>query len=294
MKTLVIGLSLMAGFALRATAGEVTLWQDNFTGADGTIVAPSANWGYTNLGVEVNSPSWAVVPRPDAADQYLISNNQLYCYVGPCTNDPAVYNKVMAGLQPLSGGTPVFLLLTNGQVEAEFELTAVTANLGNQWDLNQELKLALAAGADMSDPGSYTNMYYVKLTVRPGNITNVRVAASYASAASGVNAELPGANFLVPYPLAEPLKVKMLVKRDATYQVYTNGAFWVATNNALAATAMETVYPFFWHGKFNGSGGVVADGNVLIDNFVVKYIPEPVLVGLLLLGLAGWCSRRRC
>ncbi|GEM_PF-1607337 len=289
MKALTIGLSMVVVVALLAQAGEVTQWQDNFTGADGTIVAPSANWSYTNLGVEIE---WQVIPRPDAADQYIISNNQLYCYVGPCTNNPVVYNKVMTGLQPLSAGTPVFLKLINGQVEAELDLTATMANLGNQWGLNQEIKLALAAGPDVSDPGSYTNMYYVKLTVQPSNTPNVRVAASYASVIANTSAELPGANFLVQYPLTEPLKIKMLVKSDATYQVYTNGAFWVATNSAIPAAAMETLYPFFWHGKFNGSGGVVADGNVVIDNFMVKYIPEPVMVSILLLGLAGWCCRR--
>lgn len=76
-------------------AGQVTSWADTFTGPDGTVVAPGMNWGYTNLGVE--RIDWQTYSRPDAEDQYYITNNQLFCYVGPCTNHPAVYNKVQGG-----------------------------------------------------------------------------------------------------------------------------------------------------------------------------------------------------
>jgi len=281
MKTLMTGLCLMAGLALSVQAGEVLLWQDNFTGVDGTIVAPSANWGYTNLGVLLTS--WSNTTRPDANDQYVIAGNQLSCFINPCTN--STYQKLHAAFRPLSDGTPVFLVLTNGHVEAEFDLTAVTANLGNQWGLNQELKLALAAGPTMQDPDAYTNMYYVKLTVAPSNTPTVRIAASYASVISNKNAELPSANFTVAYPLVAPLKLKMLVKSDATYEVYTNGVPWVATNSAIPAASMQALYPFFWQGKFNGAGPFT-DGKMFLDNFVVKSIPEPLAGVALLLAVA--------
>lgn len=278
---------LTAGMAF---AGQVTSWSDNFTGPNGTIVAPSVNWGYTNLGVE--RADWQTYPRPDAADQYYITNNQLFCFVGPCTNDPTVYNKVMAGLQPLSGGTPVWMLFTNGQVEAEIQINEVTANAGNRWGLNQELKMTLAAAPDVRDPGAYTNMYFLKATVRPSSQSNMRVVPQYALAVSNWNREVSSVAFEVPYPLTEPVRVKYVIKSDTTWIGYTNGVLWFMTNNLISADKMERVYPFVWHGKFNGEGGVSADGTMVVDNFSVAWIPEPGMVMAVLGALALVRCRR--
>lgn len=264
---------VLAGMAF---AGQVTSWSDTFTGSDGTIVAPGANWGYTNLGV--GRADWQTYPRPDAQDAYYITNNQLFCFVGPCTNDPAVYNKVMAGLQPLSDGTPVWMLFTNGQIEAEIQINEVTANAGNRWNLNQELKLALSASPDVRDPDAYTNMYYLKATVRPSSQSNMRVVPQYALAVSNWNREISTNAFVVPYPLTEPVRVKYVLKSDTTWIGYTNGALWFMTNGLISADKLETVYPFIWHGKFNGEGGVSADGTMVVDNFSVMWIPEPGMV----------------
>ncbi|MCX7848064.1 MAG: hypothetical protein N2595_08570 [bacterium] len=267
-----------------AEAGQVTSWSDTFTGPDGTVVAPSFTWWYTNLGVERSD--WQTYPRPDAQDKYILTNNQLFCYVGPCTNDPAVYNKVQAGLQPLSDGTPVWMLFTNGQVEAEIQINQVTANAGNQWNLNQELKLTLAAGPAIRDPGPYTNMYFVKATVRPSTLSNMRIVPQYALAVSNWNREISTVAFVVPYPLTEPVRVKYVVKSDTTWIGYTNGALWFVTNDLISADKFQTVYPFIWHGKFNGAGGVSADGTMVVDNFSVGWIPEPGLL-VVLLGVCG-------
>jgi hypothetical protein len=289
MKTWAMGISMVSAMAMMATAAEEVLWADNFAGSDGTIVAPSVAWYYTNLGVEIE---WQVIPRLDAQDQYYISNNQLYCYVGPCTNDPNVYNKVMAAFNPLSSGSPVYLMLTNGQIEASFDLKEINANNGGRWGLNQELKLSLSAAPVWADPHpSVTNMYTLKVIVRPGTgvgasnvlvqgmimVTNKQVSLPQTIIASNyVDAAIP---------------LKMIVRGDSTFVILTNNAVQAMTNGIMPDGAVNKVYPFFWHGKFTRENGVVADGNMFIDNFVVKYIPEPVAITVLLLGMAGLCCR---
>lgn len=290
MKALAIGVSVVAGMALMATAAEEVLWADNFYGTDGTMVAPSAAWAYTNLGVEIET-AWQVIPRPDAQDQYYISNNQLYCYVGPCTNVMNVYNKVMAAFNPLSSGSPVYLMLTNGQIEASFDLKEINANAGGRWGLNQELKLSLCAAPVWADPGVYTNMYTLKVTVRPGTgatASNVLVQGMIMVTNKQVN--LPQTIIASNYVDAA-IPLKMIVRNDSTFIILTNNVVQAMTNGFMPAGAIDKVYPFFWHGKFTKDNDVVADGNMFIDNFVVKYIPEPVAISVLLLGMVGLCCR---
>lgn len=202
---------------------------------------------------------------------------------------PGGVQQSAGGLWPLSDGTPVWLLLTNGQVEAELQINEVTANAGNMWNLNQELKLVLSAGPVIRDPGPFTNMYFVKATVRPSTTAQLRVVPQYTLAVSNWNLEIASAAFTVQYPLTEALRLRYIIKSDGTWIGYTNSALWFVTNGLIPAESMERVYPFIWHGKFNGQGGVVADGTMVVDNFSVAWIPEPAGV---IVGCGVWCVVR--
>lgn len=280
MKYLVTVAAVIA-VALTVSAGQVTEFADTFTGADGTSVAPGANWDYLNIGVEL--ADWATHPRPDAADLNIISNNQLFMYVGPCTNNPAVYNKVMASITPLSGGTPVWLTLTNGMVEASLSLMEANQNAGNRWNLGQEIKIALSATSEQLDP-SHTNMYVMKLTIRPttpsgSNCTVRSMISTTNNAGAPTLAERPSTNLV--YPIA-PTTLRMTLDANAVCKMYVGGAL---IDQSTGLWPIATCYPYIWHGMFNGEGGVVADGNAMIDSFDVKWTPEPGLLAFLLLAV---------
>jgi len=285
MKYLVTVAAVIA-LALIVSAAEVTQFSDTFTGADGTSVAPGANWDYLNIGVEWND--WAPHPRPDAADLNIISNNQLFMYVGPCTNDPAVYNKVQASITPLSGGTPVWLTLTNGMVEGSFDLREVNQNAGHQWNLGQECKLAFSLGSEYLDP-NHTNMYVLKLTMRSvggsgSNYSNVFIRTMISTTNSAGEPLLQGRDAYgtnLAYPII-PTTIRMTLDANAVCKLFVGGAL---VDQSTGLWPIATCYPYIWHGMFNGSGGVTSDGNTFIDNFDVKWTPEPGLLAFLLLAV---------
>jgi hypothetical protein len=288
MKYLITVAAVIA-VALTVSAGQVTEFADTFTGVNGTSVAPGANWNYVNIGVEL--ADWVTYPRPDAKDLNIISNNQLFMYVGPCTNNPAVYNKVQAAITPTSSGTPVWLTLTNGMVEASFDLREVNQNAGNRWNLGQEIKLALSATSLAVDP-SQTNMYILKLTIRPttpaGSNVFIRTAISTTNAAGApVSTDTTGTNLV--YPIA-PTTIRMTLDANAVCKLFVGGAL---VNQSTGLWPIATCYPYIWHGMFNGEGGVTADGNAFIDNYDVKWTPEPGLLAFLLLAVPAFLRFRK-
>jgi hypothetical protein len=273
-----------------ASAGEFVTFSDDFTGADGTTVAPGTDWGYENVGVE--DISWTTIPRPDAQDQYIITNNQLFMYVGPCTNDPTVYNKVQAAIWPIVGGTRGYVVFTNGEVTASFDLNEVIVNEGHAWALNQEVKLNLAAGPITLDPDAKTNSLAVKCSIRPngldgvGNVSNVQITAYLNTPTNRVN--FPGYQ-IDGYPIT-PFEVKIVLEKSGMAKVYVGGVMRHMTNalDFVDLGAVDKIYPYIWHGMFQGRDSnqtVPTDGKTIIDNFNVQWTPEPGAFALLVLAL---------
>ena len=290
MRMFLVSLSALAVAALVCSAGQVTEYTAQFTGANGTTVAPGTTLGYTNLGCEL--ANWTAYPRPPTdpniegppnEDRFYITNNQLFMYVGPCTNNPAVYNKVMCSLLPQEApNDPVYLTLNSGQVEAEFDLNEAVVNAGHRWNLQQEVKLILRDTPTFVDPGGADNAYLIKCTFRPVGLSNVTVQPMmpWTNATGGkAAANLTSTN------LAQPItstKLRMVLDPAGVVKTYI-GETLLGQSTSLYPIA--TVYPYMWHGKFNGEGGVVADGSATIDNLSIKWTPEPGAFALLLLAL---------
>jgi len=279
MKKILVSLFAVTLAATVAQAAGGTEFSDNFDGTDGTIVAPGAMWGYTNIGVERSD--WATYPRPDAQDLYCISNNQLFMYVGPTTNAVGVYNKVQAALTPLTSGTQLAVDFTSGQIECSFDLMHVDANLGNRWNLNQEIKVALNGTTAVTDPGN-TDAYYIKCTVNPSNMATVVITPAISP--SWTNKTM---NVTAPVTVAYsdlPINLKMVAGADSSVKFYTNNVLVGVTNGFISG--VSTMYPFIWDGMFSGEGTTPpTEGDVFIDNYNVKWTPEPGVFALLLLAL---------
>ena len=285
----IVGVALIA--TLTANAGLVTSWSDDFNGADGAVVAPGAKWGYTNMGVIAGVWSNPIIPRLDADDQHYITNNTLFCYTGPATNNPAVYNKVMSTIYPKTDGTPVHVDLTTGILEVEWDLVNMVQNDGNMWGLGQEMKISISPEPVMQDPGDdVTNLYMVTMGIRPDSNGNYYLNNT-AKQAGGGNGNIIANTGDILTPVA-PVTFKMVLKSDTSFMCYTNGALFGMTNSALPA--FEDVYIQVWHGMFNGGGGVVSDGNIELDNFSVDWaIPEPSFLLLGLLAIPLWKRFRK-
>jgi len=282
MKKIITILSVALIATLTVNAGLVTSWSDDFNGANGTVVAPGANWGYTNVGVEIE---WQVVPRPDAEDQHYITNNTLFCYTGPATNNPAVYNKVMSTIYPKTDGTPVHVKLTNGTLTVEWDLVNMTQNDGHRWNLGQEMKVSLSPVPVMQDPGSEsTNLYMVIMGIRQSSNGNYYYNSRVKQTGGG-NGDALADTGDISTPV-EPVTFKMALKSDTTFMCYTNDVLFGMTNAALPA--FEDVYIQVWHGMFNGAGSEVSDGNIELDNFSVNWTPEPSCFLFVLLAVPLW------
>ena len=246
----------------------VTYWYDSFNAPNGTSITTTPQWLYTNLGVETNSTTGGSVPRLDAQDKYYSSNNMLYCYVGPCTNDPLIYNKVQAGLTPLNpDGYPAFVVLTNGRLAVECDFTAAEQNAGNQWGLGQEFKVSLTSFPILSDPGIWTNMYVLKVRVNPGGAGVMFFAdVAYTGRWHSVYASGTISNAFA----AGRRHLRMELRADGGFNVLMNGVLVGSATNVIPPALMPEVFVQIWHGKFNGSGGVVSDGSLMIDNFLIN------------------------
>lgn len=271
---------LVTAVALVARAGQVTTWSDSFTGSNGTIVAPGAQWGYTNTGVEV--AGYVTVPRLDAQDQHYITNNALFCYVGPVTNDPLAYNKVQAVITPLSEGTPVSLAVLDGTIVAQLDLVDMVQNAGHIWNLGQEMKLSLTPQPAYDDPNNVTNCYFVNMGIRPtvsapGTSSYIRL--QYNTSTMGVINRYTLFNMPSLPPPFVPKTVRFEYSANDMIALYTNGVQVYTSNAPVTSAALSNVYVQFWHGMFNGAGPESSTGDVVIDNVSFEWVKR-----------IGWCN----
>jgi len=289
MKKMFLAIALLGLVVGSAQADDVDSFFDVFTGVDGTsIIGPT--WGYVDLGVELSD--WSTYPRTAPADVFEIQSNELYAKVTPLeTADPAVYNKIMASIYPMNAGSQVSLTMGAGEeVVYEVDLIGTTANEGNRWALNQEVKLVLTDSAAMfNDPNSSFDNYMIKVTVRQStNATELTITGTANSAGAGTST----AAMDIVRPANYPLMLRMVVDVAGNADFYVDDM--VTPIGSLTGTAMGTVYPYMWCGKFNGEGGVLADGDLTLDNYKVEVIPEPATLSVLALGgLAALIRKRR-
>jgi hypothetical protein len=249
-----------------AQAGNVTSFTDDFTGSDGTSIFGSS-WGYADQGVELSD--WAVHPRTAAADVYEIQSNAMYAEVTPLeTADPAEYNKIMSSIYPIDGGSQASLSIGADElVTYEIDLMNIAANEGHRWSLNQEVKLVLTdSPAVFSDPNSSFDNYVLKLTVRPNTDANAfRVIGTANSGGAGTDSTAVD----VVAPAGDyPYKMRMTLDADGNADFYLDDM--TTSLGTVTGTAMGTVYPYVWVGKFNGGATVLTEGNVVLDNYLVE------------------------
>ena len=170
----ILGVAVMA--TLTVNAGLVTSWSDDFTGADGTVVAPSANWALTNQTIGIMANPW---PAPtdrsgNNEDVYIISNNQFYSYVGPMT----LYTNLNANLKadtsfiPQEAGERIGINLSNGTVVLEVDLADMWGNEGGKWGNNLEVKVPLPSAPIVTDSHRATNYYQICFKMSPTSSYN--------------------------------------------------------------------------------------------------------------------------
>jgi hypothetical protein len=244
-------------------SGLGTVFSDDFTGADNTAIT-TTDWGYMDLGVEV-VPGGSVVPRTaPAADIFEIRGNELYAEITPLeTADSATYNKVMAAIYPESGGSPVYATIASGEkVVFEADLTDYVNNLGNMWGLNQQLKLVLSKRAgtytDPHQAAADTNYVLIVTVHQSDNANQISVQGTYNRA--GTQIATPSVNFTNSAAL--PLHLTMEHYSSGTTAYLVNGTLV----GMLSGTALPTVHPYIWLGKFNGGGAELTAGSVTLDN----------------------------
>ena len=289
MKKMFLAIALLGLVVGPAQADDVDSFFDVFTGLDGTsIIGPS--WGYVDLGVEKSD--WQTYPRTAPADVFEIQSNELYANVTPMeTADPTVYNKIQASIYPKNAGSQVSLTMGAGEeVVYDVDLIGTTANAGNRWNLNQEVKLTLTdSPATFNDPNNSFDNYMVKVTIRPStSATELTITGTANSAGAGTST----ASMDIARPAGYPLMLRMVVDVAGNADFYVDDM--VTPIGSLTGTAMTTVYPYVWCGKFNGEGGVIADGDMTLDNYRVEVIPEPATLSVLALGgLAALIRKRR-
>ena len=287
----------IAGVALIATltvnAGLVTSWSDDFNGADGTVVAPSAKWALTNVVWQaMGVPNWNTHDRAsNNEDVYIISNNQFYTYLGPCTlyTNVSERQKVQASFIPQESGTPVAVLLSNGIVTLEVDLADMWGNDGEApWGSpNQEIKIALPCTSIITDTHKVTNYYQIAFKIDKYSSSNYAVYAQSGTKTIGAKsfANVDYASLPV-LPKSAKLTVQN-VAGDAVAKLYIDGNF-VGMTNAFTAAQMATLYPYIWEGRFSGGGAEISDGALFLDNYSVAWVPEPSVFLLTLLAIPLW------
>lgn len=279
MKTL-LSLCFVAAILFSSHAAQVTAWSDTFTGGNGTVVAPGTNWQYTNAGVETNG--FVTVPRTDAQDLTIITNNMLFSYVGPVTNLPSEYNKVQKVITPLSSGTPVSIDVQNGTVAVQLDLVNMEHNGGHRWNLGQEFKLSLSPQPVYVDPNDVSNTYIINMGIRP--LVGAGATSSYISLIHVYTTNGPLIRqtlYSMPNlpPPFQPKTVRFEYSAGDFIVFYTNGVQLFSSNSPITAAVLPTPYVQIWHGMFNGEGSVSSTGSVIVDNVAFSYAP-PI----------GWCN----
>lgn len=292
MKKLIAIVSVALIATLTANAGLVTSWSDNFDGVDGTPVATSANWDATNIEWQIMGGDWSTHDRVgNNEDQYIISNNQFYSYVGPCTlyTNVALEQQVRVSYIPKEAGDRISMDLANGIVTLEIDLESVWGNEGNRWDANQEFKVVLPADPIITDSHTATKYYQITFGMRKASLSNVIVKAEVGGTAGGAATFASTDN--VPTTLT-PKTAKLTVQAvggDTVAKFYVDGTLINTTNGVFTTTEMATLYPYIWYGKFSGDGMAIADGAIFVDNYSVNWVlPEPSAFLLLLLAVPLW------
>lgn len=262
----IAALLMLAGVAAQA---DNVAFTDNFTGVNGTSVIGSS-WGYQDDGVELSD--WAVHPRTAPADIFQIQNNSLYAKITPLeiptTTD---YDKVMASIYPMVGGSQVSLGLGAGQKAVySVDLLNASANDGAKWGMNQQIKLVLTDGVNnFMDPNSSSaNSFVFCLTVRRSSDTN---ALTYQGLTFTGGTQASTTTQTITRPAAGyPYKMQMSVDNTGLASFYFNDT--TTPFATLQGVAMTNLHPYLWCGKFNGDGTQPADGDVTLDNYSVGVV----------------------
>ena len=286
----IVGVALIA--TLTVNAGLVTSWSDDFTGADGTPVATTANWDATNITWKVLGGSWTDYDRVgNNEDQYIISNNQFYSYVGPCTlyTNVDMRQQVKVSYIPKEAGERIYMDLASGIVELKIDLESVWGNDGNRWGANQEFKVVLPAAPLIIDSHQVTNYYQITLRMDKSSNTNLIIKAEQGGATYSA-ASFASTNYN-PFTFT-PKTAKLVVQAvggDTVAKFYVNDQLIGMTNGVFTADQLSRIYPYIWYGKFTGDGAVIADGAIFIDNYSVQWaLPEPSVFLLALLAVPLW------
>ena len=296
MKKLIafVGVALIA--TLTVNAGLVTSWSDDFTGADGTVVAPGAKWDTANIVWQQMGGSWSTFDRAsNNDDMYIISNNQFYTYLGPCTlyTNVSVDQKTQASFIPQEAGERISLDLANGIVTLEVDLADMWGNEGNKWGLNLETKISLPCAPIVTDTHQATNYYQIGIKMSDA------ATAEYSIYAQFGRLNVDAATFATtnyPTPVT-PKTIKLTVQNvagDAVARFYVDGQLLGITNGVFTAAQMATLYPYIWEGRFSGDDPVVSDGALFLDNYSVAWaVPEPSSFLLVLLAIPLWKRFRK-
>ncbi len=292
MKKFIAFVTVAVIATLTVNAGLVTSWSDDFNGADGTPVATSAKWDATNITWQAMGGSWASYDRVgDNDDQYIISNNQFYSYVGPCTlyTNVDMRQQVRVSYIPKEAGERISMDLANGIVTLEIDLESVWGNEGNRWNANQEFKVVLPAAPLIGDSHTATNYCQITFGMRAASASNVIIKAEAGNASGAATSFASTDN--VPTTLT-PKTAKLTVQAagtDTVIKFYVDNNLIGSTNSAFTAAQMATIHPYIWYGKFTGDGSVIADGAIFVDNYSLNWaIPEPSVFLLALLALPLW------
>ena len=274
---------------LTVNAGLVTSWSDDFTGADGTPVASTANWDATNVIWKLLATPWNDTDRTgDNNDEYIISNNQFYAYVGPCElyTNVDLRQQVQVSFVPKDSGDRIYLDLLTGMIELKIDLAAIWGNEGNRWGANQEYKVVLPAAPIIIDSHKITNYYQITFRMETASLSNLVIKAEYGGATYAA-VTFASTNY-VPSAFT-PKSARLVVQAvagDTVAKFYVDDELLGTVNGVLTADQMSRLYPYIWYGKFTGDGSVIADGAIFIDNYSVQWaVPEPSVFLLVLLAI---------
>jgi len=296
MKKLIVITTIAVLTTLTANAGVVSSWSDDFTGADGDIVATTANWDATNINWQSlgGAGGWGEYSRTGSDDEYIISNNTFYSYVGPCTlyTNVSLNQKVQVSFIPKNTTGRISLPLTVGSnVTVEVDLENIWANAGNMWGMNQEMKIVLSCSPEIADPHQSTNEYHILIKMR-NSTDDYSIYGGYGY--TGVDpTDFAQVDYAAPVtPKSIKLVVMGQIDGNTGAKLYVDDVLIGSQTGAFTVDAMQSLHPYIWYGKFTGSDPTIADGGIFIDNYSVaaSAIPEPAVffitgLAVLLIGL---------